>query len=89
MDGQSKITIQILKDMLRFCIMKFLGNWEQHLSLTGFSYNNSYHTGIQMTPSDILYERKCKTLIRLFDLGETKLLRLDLVQDALEKMRII
>ena len=29
-DGQSKRTIQVLKDMLRACVLDFKGNWEEH-----------------------------------------------------------
>ena len=41
-DGQSKRTIQILEDMLRSCVMEFKGNWDEHLPLAKFAYNNSY-----------------------------------------------
>lgn len=43
-DGQYERTIQTLEDMLRTCILKFGGQWEKHLPLVEFSYNNSYHT---------------------------------------------
>ncbi|GKA76881.1 putative reverse transcriptase domain-containing protein [Tanacetum coccineum] len=43
-DGQSKHTIQTLKDMLRACILDFGGSWDVHLPLVEFSYNNSYHS---------------------------------------------
>jgi hypothetical protein len=41
-DGQSKRVIQILEDLLRECALEFGGNWEEHLSLVEFMYNNSY-----------------------------------------------
>nr|GEW61166.1 hypothetical protein [Tanacetum cinerariifolium] len=41
-DGQSKRTIQTLKDMLRACVIDFGKGWEKHLPLVEFSYNNSY-----------------------------------------------
>ncbi|GKC46348.1 putative reverse transcriptase domain-containing protein [Tanacetum coccineum] len=43
-DGQSERTIQTLKDMFRACAMDFGGNWDTHLPLIEFSYNNSYHS---------------------------------------------
>ena len=49
-DGQTKRTIQTLEDMLRACVIDFNGSWDDHLSLTEFSYNNSYHSSIQMAP---------------------------------------
>nr|GFB19479.1 hypothetical protein [Tanacetum cinerariifolium] len=39
-DGQSKRTIQTLKDMLRECVLDFKGSWDVHLLLVEFSYNN-------------------------------------------------
>ncbi|XP_058211653.1 uncharacterized protein LOC131323831 [Rhododendron vialii] len=42
-DGQTERTIQTLEDMLRACALDFSRNWEQHLPLVEFAYNNSYH----------------------------------------------
>ena len=50
MDGQAEHTIQTLEDMLRACIVDFKGNWDKHLPLVEFSYNNSYHSTISMAP---------------------------------------
>ena len=47
-DGQSERTIQTLEDMLRACVIDFGGNWDDHLPLVEFSYNNSYHASIGM-----------------------------------------
>jgi len=54
-DGQSERTIQILKDMLRACIIDFKGSWEAYLHLAEFFYNNSYHASIKMAPFEALY----------------------------------
>ncbi|XP_075109064.1 uncharacterized protein LOC142180864 [Nicotiana tabacum] len=45
----------------------------------------SYHADIQMAPYEALYGRKCRSTIGWFDVGETKLLGPDLVQQAVEK----
>jgi hypothetical protein len=58
-DGQSERTIQTLEDMLRACVLSWMGNWEDHLSLAEFAYNNSYHVSIKMAPYESLYGRKC------------------------------
>ena len=58
-DGQSERTIQTLEDMMRDCVLKFKGNWDDHLPLIEFAYNNSYHSSIEMAPYEALYERKC------------------------------
>ena len=41
-DGQLEQTIQVLEDMLRACVLDHKGNWEEHLPLVEFAYNNSY-----------------------------------------------
>ena len=58
-DGQSKRTIQTLEDMLRMCVMDFGGQWDLHLPLIEFAYNDSYHASIEMAPYKALYARKC------------------------------
>ncbi|GKA96561.1 putative reverse transcriptase domain-containing protein [Tanacetum coccineum] len=58
-DEQSKHTIQTLEDMLRACVIDFSGNWDAHLPLAEFSYNNSYHLSIRCAPFEALYGRKC------------------------------
>jgi hypothetical protein len=57
-DGQSERTIQTLEDMLRACVLSWKGNWEDHLTLAEFTYNNSYHASIKMAPYESLYGRK-------------------------------
>ena len=49
-DGQSERTIQVLEDMLRACVIEFGGHWDSFLPLAEFSYNNSYHSSIDMAP---------------------------------------
>ncbi|GKA27913.1 putative reverse transcriptase domain-containing protein [Tanacetum coccineum] len=53
-DGQSERTIQTLEDMLRACVLDFGKNWDRHLSLVEFSYNNRYHTSIKDAPFEIV-----------------------------------
>ena len=60
-DRQSERTIQTIEDMLRVCVLDFKGNWDDHLPLIEFSYNNSYHASIGMPPYEALYGRKCRS----------------------------
>ena len=60
-EGQSERTIQTLKDMLRMCVMDFGGQWDLHLPLIEFTYNNSYHVSIEIAPYEALYGRKCRS----------------------------
>ncbi|GJV91143.1 putative reverse transcriptase domain-containing protein [Tanacetum coccineum] len=60
-DGQSEQIIQTLEDMLRACVIDFGSNWDDHLPLVEFAYNNSYHASIKMPPYEMLYVRRCRT----------------------------
>nr|GEW63613.1 putative reverse transcriptase domain-containing protein [Tanacetum cinerariifolium] len=73
-DGQSKHTIQTLKDMLRACVMDFGGSWDTHLPLVEFSYNNSYHKSIKCAPFEALYGRKCRSPVMWTEIRESQTL---------------
>ena len=40
-DKQAELTIQTLEDMLRACVIDLKGNWDDHLHLIEFSYDDS------------------------------------------------
>ena len=61
MDGQSERTIQTLEDMLQIYMINFGGQWDLHLPLIKFAYNNNYHTSIEMAPYIALCGRKCRS----------------------------
>ena len=69
--------------------MEFGRNWEEHLSLVEFTYNNSYQTIIGMAPFEALYGRKCRTPLCWEEVGDRKLYGAELVQITTEKVRII
>ena len=48
-DGKVEHTIHTLQDMLMACLIDFKCNWDDHLPLIEFAYNNNYHSSIQMT----------------------------------------
>ncbi|GJU12226.1 putative reverse transcriptase domain-containing protein [Tanacetum coccineum] len=85
-DGQSERTIQTLKDMLRACVMDFEGSWDTHLPLIEFSYNNSYHKSIKCAPFEALYDRKCRSPVMWAEVGESRLIRPEIVQETTEKI---
>ncbi|GKC99259.1 putative reverse transcriptase domain-containing protein [Tanacetum coccineum] len=85
-DGQSEHTIQILEDMLRACAIDFGGNWDTHLPLVEFSYNNSYHTSMKCAPFEALYGRKCQTHIAWAEVGESQLIGPEIVQETTDKI---
>ena len=62
-DRQSERLIQVLKDMLRGYVMEFSGSWDRYIPLMEFSYNNSYQASIGTAPYEVLYGRRCRTLV--------------------------
>ncbi|KAH0669343.1 hypothetical protein KY285_023504 [Solanum tuberosum] len=88
-DGQEESTIQTLEDMLSACVIDFKGNWDDHLPLIEFAYNNNYHSSIQMAPYEALYGRRCRSPIGWFEVGEVGLIGPDLVHQAMEKVKVI
>ena len=70
-------------------MIDFKGSWGDHLSLIEFSYNNSYHSSIQMVPYEALYGCRCRFPIGWFEVGETTLIGPDLVLYAMEKVQLI
>ncbi|KAL0291142.1 UNVERIFIED_CONTAM: Transposon Tf2-12 polyprotein [Sesamum calycinum] len=88
-DGQSERTIQTLEDMMRACIMEFKGNWDDHLPLLEFAYNNSFHSSIGMAPYEALYGRRCRSPVRWDVEGLRQLEGPELVQETMEKIQIV
>ena len=79
----------MLKDMLRGCVLDFLGSWDRYIPLMEFAYNNSYQTSIIMAPYEALYGRKCRTPVCWTDLNEYKVIGLDIVKETEEKVQVI
>ncbi|KAL0295705.1 UNVERIFIED_CONTAM: Transposon Tf2-11 polyprotein [Sesamum calycinum] len=88
-DGQSERTIQTLEDMMRACIMEFKGNWDDHLPLMEFAYNNSFHSSIDMAPYEALYGRRCRSPVCWDIEGLRQLEGPELVQETVEKIQIV
>ncbi|KAJ9566156.1 hypothetical protein OSB04_002122 [Centaurea solstitialis] len=88
-DEQTERTIQTLEDMLRACVLEFGGSWDDHLPLVEFSYNNSYHTSIQCAPYEALYGRKCRSPLNWLEVGESRLIRPDIVQETTDKIKMV
>jgi hypothetical protein len=69
--------------------MEFQGNWEEHLQLAEFSYNNSYQASIGMAPFEALYGRKCRSPTCWTEVGEVELTGPDIVQETPEIVKLI
>ena len=55
------------------------------MPLVYFAYNNSHHLSIFMDPYVALYGRICKSLIGLFEVGESSFLGPCFIYKTLEK----
>ena len=88
-DRQSERTIQTLEDMLRSCVLQFKGHWNEYLPLAEFTYNNSYHSSIEMSPSEALYGKQCRTPLCWNETGERKLLGPEIAQTTVDKVNVI
>ncbi|KAL2248214.1 UNVERIFIED_CONTAM: Retrovirus-related Pol polyprotein from transposon opus [Sesamum indicum] len=88
-DGQSERMIQTLEDMMRACTMEFKGNWDDHLPLMEFAYNNSFHSSISMAPYEALYGRRCRSPICWDIEGLRQLEGPELVQETVEKIQVV
>jgi transposase InsO family protein len=62
-DGQTERVNQILEDMLRACTLQYGRSWDKSLSYIVFSYNNGYQESLKMAPFEMLYGRRCQTLL--------------------------
>ncbi|GJX10958.1 putative reverse transcriptase domain-containing protein [Tanacetum coccineum] len=85
-DGQSERTVQTLEDMLRACVIDFGGSWNIHLPLAEFSYNNSYHSSICCAPFEAVYGRKCRSPVLWAEIGDSRLIGPEMVQEMTDKV---
>jgi len=79
MADQDGYTIQSLNDLLRTCVLKQEVSWLECLPSIEFTYNNSFHLSIEMTPFETLYERRCRTPLHWYESRESVLLGAEVV----------
>jgi hypothetical protein len=79
---QTKRVNQILKDMLRACVLEHQGSWDKNLPWIEFPYNKSYQESLKMAPFEFVYGRWCRTPLNWIELGEKVIFRPDIVQEA-------
>nr|GEX28632.1 putative reverse transcriptase domain-containing protein [Tanacetum cinerariifolium] len=72
--------------MLRAYVIDFGNDWDKHLPLIEFSYNNSYHTSIKDAPFEALYGRKCRSLACWAEVGDVQLTSLKIVHETTKKI---
>jgi hypothetical protein len=88
-DGQTERVNQILEDMLRACALQYGRSWDKSLSYAEFSYNNSYQESLKMAPFEMLYGRRCRTLLFWSEAREPKVFGPDILQEAEKQVRMV
>ncbi|KAA3486482.1 reverse transcriptase [Gossypium australe] len=72
-----------------YSLQKLAKFWEDYLPLAEFAYNNNFQASIQMAPYEALYSGKCRTPFCWTELGECRILGLELVSKTKDKVRLI
>ncbi|GKA76129.1 putative reverse transcriptase domain-containing protein [Tanacetum coccineum] len=72
--------------MLRACVIDFGKGWDKHLPLIEFSYNNSYHASIKVTPFEALYGQKCRSPICWAEVGDVQITGPEIIHEITEKI---
>ena len=75
--------------MLRACVLDFRGSWDDKLDMIEFSYNNNYHSSIEMAPFEALYGRSCRSPVSWDDSSDTVVVRPPLIQEMIEQVQLI
>ena len=71
---------------MRACALELKGNWDDHLPLMEFAYNNGFHSSISMALYKALYGRKCQNLVCWYIKGLRQLEEPNLIQETMEKI---
>jgi transposase InsO family protein len=88
-NGQTERVNHILEDMLRACALQYGRSWDKCLSFVEFSYNNNYQESLKMAPFDMLYGRRCRTLLFWSEAGERKVFGPDILQEVKKQVRMV
>ncbi|GJS28737.1 reverse transcriptase domain-containing protein [Tanacetum coccineum] len=82
--ASSEGTIETVEDVLRACVIDFGSDWDKHLPLAEFSYNNSYHASIKAAPFKALYRRKCRSPVCWSEVGDAQLTGPEMIRETTE-----
>jgi hypothetical protein len=79
----------ILEDMLSACALQYEGSSNKSIPYAEFSYNDSYQESLKMTPLEVLYGRRCLTLLFWNGMREWKAFGPDVLQEDEEQVCIV
>jgi hypothetical protein len=80
---------QILEDTLRACALQYGRSWDKNLLYAEFSYNNSYQESLKMASFEMLYGRRCQTLLFWNETGERKVFKPNILQEAEKQVHMV
>jgi hypothetical protein len=63
--------------------------WDKSLPYAKFSYNNSYQESLKMAPFEMLYGRRCQTLLFWSEAREWKIFGPDILHKAEKQVRMV
>ncbi|GJW83749.1 putative reverse transcriptase domain-containing protein [Tanacetum coccineum] len=66
--------------------LDFGKEWERHLPLVEFSYNNSYHANIKAAPFEALYGRKYRSLVCWAEVRDVQLTGPEIIHETTKKI---
>jgi hypothetical protein len=86
---KTKRTNRIIEDMLRMYVIDQPSKWEDYIHLVEFSYNNGYLASFKMSPFEVLYGRKCNTLVSWENLADRAVVGPELLKEMEDQMEKI
>jgi hypothetical protein len=75
--------------MLRACALQDKIGWDKRLPYVEFSYNNSYHASLKMSPFETLYGRNCRTPLHWDQPGERHVFGPNILLETEENIRMV
>jgi hypothetical protein len=76
----------VLEDMLRAYVLAYDKCWEESLAFAEFSNNNGYHASLKKASFEVLYGRKCRTLLMRSEVGDHAIESPDFIKVVEEKI---
>ena len=74
---------------MRVCVLEQEGAWDSYLPLIEFTYNNRFHSSIEMAPFEALYGRRCRKHLCWYESSESVVVGPEIVQQTTDKIKMI
>jgi hypothetical protein len=75
--------------MLRAHALQYGRSWDKSLPYVEFSYNNNYQASLKMAPFEMLYRKRCRTLIFWNETGECQVFGPNIIQETEKQVRLV